>query len=146
MRISVVLPAYNERDAIRHCIDSLLAQSYECGTEVQIVIVDDGSTDRTAEMLEALLVPYVRLGVRLGVGAAMRAGLRLADELEALSHRIHATPELCFQEDKAHGWLTEFLAGHGTKVERGVGEQRGHRECHQREVERHHFATEQACS
>jgi len=45
----------------------------------------------------------------------------LADELEALSHRIHATPELCFQEDKAHGWLTEFLAGHGTKVERGVG-------------------------
>ncbi|MBI2157725.1 MAG: M20 family metallopeptidase [Candidatus Rokubacteria bacterium] len=46
---------------------------------------------------------------------------RLADELEALSHRIHATPELCFQEDKAHGWLTGFLAGHGTKVERGIG-------------------------
>jgi len=36
---------------------------------------------------------------------------RLADSLEALSHRIHDTPELCFKEEKAHGWLTEFLVG-----------------------------------
>jgi amidohydrolase len=46
---------------------------------------------------------------------------RLADELEALSHRIHDTPELCFKEEKAHGWLSEFLAKHGATVERGVG-------------------------
>jgi amidohydrolase len=46
---------------------------------------------------------------------------RLADELEVLSHRIHAHPELCFQEEQAHAWLTEFLERHGAKVERGVG-------------------------
>ena len=46
---------------------------------------------------------------------------RLADELEALSHRIHDTPELAFKEEKAHAWLTEFLARHGARVERGVG-------------------------
>ena len=46
---------------------------------------------------------------------------RLADSLEALSHRIHDTPELCFKEEKAHGWLTEFLEKHGAQVERGVG-------------------------
>jgi amidohydrolase len=46
---------------------------------------------------------------------------RLADDLETLSHRIHDTPELCFKEEKAHGWLTEFLAKHGATVERGVG-------------------------
>jgi amidohydrolase len=46
---------------------------------------------------------------------------RLADDLEALSHRIHDTPELCFKEERAHGWLTEFLAKHGAAVERGVG-------------------------
>ena len=46
---------------------------------------------------------------------------RLADELERLSHRIHATPELCFKEEQAQAWLTEFLAKHGARVERGVG-------------------------
>ena len=45
---------------------------------------------------------------------------RLGDELESLSHRIHDNPELGYQEVKASGWLTEFLAGQGFKVERGV--------------------------
>jgi amidohydrolase len=46
---------------------------------------------------------------------------RLADELEALSHRIHDNPELCFKEEKAHAWLTEFLGKHGAVVEPGIG-------------------------
>ncbi len=46
---------------------------------------------------------------------------RLADELEALSHRIHDHPELAFKEEQAHAWLTELLAKHGAKVERSVG-------------------------
>jgi amidohydrolase len=46
---------------------------------------------------------------------------RLADELEALSHRIHAHPELCYREERAHAWLTAFLEAHGARVERGVG-------------------------
>jgi amidohydrolase len=45
---------------------------------------------------------------------------RLADELEALSHRIHAHPELAYQEVRAAGWLGDFLAGQGFRVERGV--------------------------
>jgi amidohydrolase len=45
----------------------------------------------------------------------------LADDLEQLSHRIHANPELGYQEVKAAGWLTEFLAAQGFAVERGVG-------------------------
>ena len=44
----------------------------------------------------------------------------LADELESLSHRIHANPELGYQEVKAAGWLAEFLAAKGFKVEKGV--------------------------
>ncbi|MBI2219259.1 MAG: M20 family metallopeptidase [Candidatus Rokubacteria bacterium] len=56
--------------------------------------------------------------VKRKVAAAVDA---LADELEALSHRIHATPELAFTEEKAHAWLTEFLDRRGARVERGVG-------------------------
>ena len=46
---------------------------------------------------------------------------RLADELERISHQIHANPELCFEEHKAAGWLSDFLAKQGAAVERGVG-------------------------
>ncbi len=52
------------------------------------------------------------------IGKALDRG---ADDLERLSHRIHSHPELGFQEVKAAAWLIEFLAGHGFKVERGVG-------------------------
>jgi amidohydrolase len=44
----------------------------------------------------------------------------IADELEALSRRIHDHPELAYQEKQAAGWLTEFLAGKGFKIESGV--------------------------
>src|SRR5437870_5177055 len=46
---------------------------------------------------------------------------RLADELEALSIKIHDHPELAYQEVKACAWLSEFLAKQGFKVEQGAG-------------------------
>jgi len=46
---------------------------------------------------------------------------RARDELVALSHRIHAHPELGFEEERACAWLCELLAGAGLEVERGVG-------------------------
>jgi amidohydrolase len=46
---------------------------------------------------------------------------RLADELESLSRQIHAHPELGYQEVQACGWLSDFLARQGFKVEKGVG-------------------------
>src|SRR5437763_13272166 len=52
--------------------------------------------------------------------AIAKALVRLGDELEQLSHKIHDNPELGYQEVKAAGWLTEFLAQQGFKVERGV--------------------------
>jgi len=43
-----------------------------------------------------------------------------AADLLALSRRIHANPELRFEEHKASGWVAEFLAERGHRVERGV--------------------------
>jgi amidohydrolase len=45
---------------------------------------------------------------------------RLGDELEQLSRQIHDNPELGYEEVRACGWLTEFLARQGFKVEKGV--------------------------
>jgi amidohydrolase len=46
---------------------------------------------------------------------------RLGDELESLSRQIHDHPELAYEEVKACGWLSDFLAKQGYKVEKGVG-------------------------
>ena len=45
---------------------------------------------------------------------------RMRGDLIALSHRIHAHPELGFEEEKASAWLCEMLADAGFRVERGV--------------------------
>src|SRR5437762_9723807 len=44
------------------------------------------------------------------------------DQLIALSHRIHAHPELGFEEERASGWLSETLDAAGFKVSRGICE------------------------
>ena len=46
--ISVIVPAYNAEEYIGECLDSLLCQTYE---NLQIIVVNDGSTDRTGEII-----------------------------------------------------------------------------------------------
>lgn len=48
-KISVIIPAYNVENYIRRCLDSLVNQTYE---NIEILVVNDGSTDRTAEIVE----------------------------------------------------------------------------------------------
>ena len=49
--ISVIIPAYNASAFIENCINSVLKQTY---ADFEIVVVNDGSTDNTLEILEAL--------------------------------------------------------------------------------------------
>lgn len=47
-KISVIVPAYNVEKTLEECLDSILAQSYE---NLEIIVVDDGSTDGTAQII-----------------------------------------------------------------------------------------------
>ena len=55
MKISVIIPVYNTEQYIEQCIESVLNIK---GTENEIIIVNDGSTDRTPEILEKLTCPF----------------------------------------------------------------------------------------
>ena len=47
--ISVVVPVYNKKEYLRKCIDSILAQTY---TYLEVILVDDGSTDGSSEIVD----------------------------------------------------------------------------------------------
>lgn len=78
--LSVVVPAYNEAARIERSLDKTLAFLSTRADAVELVVVDDGSRDRTAEVVEAFArehpaVRLVRLPDNRGKGAAIRAGV-----------------------------------------------------------------------
>ena len=79
MKLSVVMPVYNERATLRKVIDTVLAQPIE----IELLCSDDGSSDGSREILIELSEKYSRMRVLLqpsnrGKGAALRRGIREA--------------------------------------------------------------------
>lgn len=77
MKVSVVIPTYNRSAYLAEAIASVLAQTFQ---DFEIVIVDDGSTDDTAQMVKALAEPRIRYLEQdhRGVSAALNIGWRAA--------------------------------------------------------------------
>ncbi len=76
--LSIVIPAYNERDTIRDVLQRVRATPWP----KQIIVVDDGSTDGTADVLASEArqgdVEIIAHARNLGKGAAMRSGIQRA--------------------------------------------------------------------
>jgi alpha-1,3-rhamnosyltransferase len=115
--VTVVIPSYNHREFIGAAIDSVLRQSYP---SIQLVVIDDGSTDGSVELLEALatkhgfeLVTQSNTGVCRALNRAIREyakGRYIAllgsddiwalDKIESQMARLHAEPgaEFCYSQ------------------------------------------------
>ncbi len=77
--ISVVVPLYNEEDSVSRLVEELLTALRPTGESFELILVNDGSTDRSAEVLTALSknIPElvcVLLRKNYGQTAAMAAG------------------------------------------------------------------------
>lgn len=74
--ISIVVPSYNASGVIEKCIDSILQQTY---TDFELIVVDDGSADDTAEIVEAKTAQDARIRLirqsNIGVSSARNAGI-----------------------------------------------------------------------
>jgi len=78
-KLTIVVPVFNEENTVRQVLDSLVAQPIP--GDVEIIVVDDGSTDRTKEILQATWHRShvcVRHEVNRGKGAAVRTGISRA--------------------------------------------------------------------
>jgi glycosyltransferase involved in cell wall biosynthesis len=96
--VTVVIPTYNRAELVCRAVASVLAQTWRW---VEIIVVDDGSTDDTAARLEALESPLVRClrsPVNRGVSAARNWGIR------------HGRGELVALLDSDDCWRPEKLA------------------------------------
>jgi dolichol-phosphate mannosyltransferase len=82
LMLSIVLPAYNEANDLPELIERIGRTMADYGKRFQIVVVDDGSVDGTAEVAEAaaahLPVKVVRHERNGGLGRALRTGLLVA--------------------------------------------------------------------
>jgi glycosyltransferase involved in cell wall biosynthesis len=75
--VSVIIPVYNRADRILRCLDSVFEQTYP---QVEIIVVDDGSTDNLAERLEDIQAKIIYLHqANRGQGSARNAGIRAAN-------------------------------------------------------------------
>ncbi len=80
--LSIAIPCYNSEAYMEHCVDSLLVG----GEDVEILIVDDGSKDRTAQIADAYAEKYPTIIRAIhqengGHGEAVNAGIRNATGL-----------------------------------------------------------------
>ncbi len=75
-RISVVICTYNRASLLPSCLHALAQQTIR--DQVQVIVVDDGSTHDTASVVADFDVEYVPLGTNQGLSAARNAGVALA--------------------------------------------------------------------
>jgi len=108
-KISVVIPSYNRRNLLGGTLDSLRAQTYS-SSGFEVVVVDNGSTDGTGEMVEAFGeaagfdLRYVRTEEK-GISLARNLGVKKAD-----------SPIIAFIDSDARadpGWLSEYMGVYG---------------------------------
>ncbi len=71
--VSVLVPAYNERECIANTVRSLMSSEHP----IEVIVIDDGSTDGTADIVEAMRLPNVRVVRQQNAGkpAALNNGL-----------------------------------------------------------------------
>jgi len=113
VRLSIVMPAHNEERTIAQAISLVLDQPLACWAE--LVIVDDGSTDATAELIGAFDDPritVVRHPINLGKGVAVLSGASAA----VGTHLLVFDADLEYSPRDIPRLVAPVMAGHADVV------------------------------
>lgn len=76
MKTLVIIPAYNEQDAILNTVKDVES----CGCDVDVVVINDCSTDATRKILEDNGINHINLPINLGIGGGVQTGYKYALE------------------------------------------------------------------
>lgn len=75
MRVLIIIPAYNEENNIKNTVDKILELN---NPNIQYIVINDGSKDKTADVLKENKIEHVNLPVNLGIGGAVQTGYKYA--------------------------------------------------------------------
>jgi glycosyltransferase involved in cell wall biosynthesis len=121
MKLSIIIPVYNEKNTVNKIIQQV--QDVELDMEKEIILIDDGSTDGTREILKNLEYPNVKVKLHeknQGKGSALQTGFSLATgdfviiqdadlEYDPREYPVLLTPLLDGRADAVYG--SRFLGG-----------------------------------
>jgi len=115
--LSVVIPAYNEARRLPRTLPRVLEYLDALGEGVEVIVVDDGSTDGTAEVVAALAhgdprVTVLRGAVNRGKGASVRRGVLAAREEDVL----FTDADLSAPIEEAAKLRAQLAAGHDVAI------------------------------
>lgn len=79
MKVLIIIPAYNEAQNLEKVIDNIVLHY----PQYDYVIINDGSTDETAEVCRKKSYHVINLAVNLGIGGAVQTGYRYAEAIGA---------------------------------------------------------------
>lgn len=80
MKILIIIPAYNEEANILKTCNTIMQYNKKHKTNYDIVVINDGSTDRTEEILKENNINHIKLINNLGIGGAVQTGYKYALE------------------------------------------------------------------
>lgn len=78
MKVSIVIPVYNEVESIKQCIADLKMVMESQAYAYEIIVVDDGSSDQTVEAIQEESVHILKHPQNRGYGAALKTGIKYA--------------------------------------------------------------------
>lgn len=98
MKISIIIPVYNGGDSIARCLEALLGQDYPAD-DYEIIVINDGSTDNTKDVVERYPVKLINLEENSGRLIARERGAQAAryDILLLIDSRVIASQDLLKQ-------------------------------------------------
>ncbi|MGC9948226.1 MAG: glycosyltransferase family 2 protein [Bryobacteraceae bacterium] len=112
--VTIIVPVWNRRELLERSLCGLRAQTQAAA---EILVVDDGSQDGSAELAESLGARTIRMGVHGGFAKAVNRGIR--ESRTPLVAIVNNDVEL------AADWLEKLLAGLEPGEERGLEDPRG---------------------
>lgn len=109
-KVSLYIPCFNAEKHIKFCLDAVLKQDFPVG---EILIIDDGSTDRTSEIASSYPVKIIKHSVNKGLSSARNTAIKEAKFNFLASLDADCVPDV--------NWLGELMSKFNSPKTAGVG-------------------------